>query len=92
MAHELFPGLVIAPRALRRLHLLDDLDQLLARVDGTAAMIARELVTRCNLTRRVNVLEREIVQIVRQLTPTLLAVLQRQSLHKYSGRFSCFDR
>jgi hypothetical protein len=32
------------------------------------------------------------MQIVRQLTPTLLAVLQRQSLHKYSGRFNCFDR
>lgn len=73
--HELLPGLVIAPRALRRQRLLNELDDRLAAVDGTVARIARELVADIRrLTLRVNELEREIAAIVRPLVPTLLAL------------------
>src|SRR5437660_68273 len=58
--HELFPELVIAPKALRRQHVLADLHRRLSGVDGTVASIAVELVERTReLTVRVNELERE---------------------------------
>jgi transposase len=73
--HELFPGLDIPPRALRRQHVLAQLEQRLAGVDGTVARIARELLaTIRELTVRVNALEREITGIVRTLAPALLAL------------------
>lgn len=73
--HELFPGLAIPPRALSRLHVLDELDDRLAAVDCTVGLIARELVARCcALTLRISQLEREITQLVSRLAPTLLAL------------------
>lgn len=73
--HELFPGLGIAPKALRRQHVLDELDDRLAGVPGPVADIARELVVRCReSTRRANELEVEITGIVRRLAPSLLAL------------------
>ena len=73
--HELFPDLVVAPRALRRLHVMDELEQSLAQVKGPVAMIARTLVTHCReLTLKVNELERQIVRLVGQLAPTLVAL------------------
>lgn len=73
--HELFPGLEIAPKALRRQHVLDELERRLAGVAGTVADIARELVVRCReSTRRANELELEITAIVRRLAPSLLAL------------------
>ena len=73
--HELFPGLEIAPKALRRQHVLDGLERRLAGVTGTVADIARELVLRCReSTRRANELELEIANIVRRLAPSLLAL------------------
>jgi transposase len=71
--HELFPGHEIAPKALKRFHVLDEIVELLAGVEGTVAEIARELVLRTReLTVRVNELEREITVIVRVLAPSLL--------------------
>jgi hypothetical protein len=73
--HELFPGLVIPPRALRRQNVLASLADRLADVDGTVARIGREQLTSIReLTLRVNALEREITAIVRTLAPTLLAL------------------
>lgn len=66
--HELFPGREIAPKALKRFHVLNELAELLGGVDGTVAEIARELVVRTReLTIRANELEREITVIVRVL-------------------------
>jgi len=71
--HELFPGREIAPKALKRFHVLDELAALLTEVDGTVAEIARELVGRTReLTVRANELEHEIARLVRVLAPTLL--------------------
>lgn len=73
--HELFPGLVIPSRSLRRYRVLADLDERLAGREGTVAVIARELVARCReLTLRARQLEREITLIVRRLAPSLLAM------------------
>ena len=73
--HELFPGLEIPPKALRRQHVLDELDDRLAGVAGTVADIARELLVRCReSTRRANELEAQITGIVRRLAPSLLAL------------------
>ncbi len=73
--HELFPGLGIAPKALRHRHVLDELEVRLAGVPGRVAAIARELLGRCReLTLRVNELEREITSLVRVVTPSLLAL------------------
>lgn len=73
--HELFPGLEIPPKALRRQHVLDQLRARLAGVTGTVADIARELLIRCReYTRRANELEVEIASIVRRLAPSLLAL------------------
>jgi len=73
--HELFPGLEIPPRALRRSNVIADLEVRLVGLPGRVADLARELVARCReLTRRVNELEREIGGLVRRLAPTLLAL------------------
>ena len=73
--HELFPGLNIVPKSLRRRHVLDGLEQRLDSHDGTVAAIARELVTRCReLTARADEIEGEIRTMVRRLAPTLLAM------------------
>jgi transposase len=71
--HEVFPGREIAPKALKRFHVLDELEELLNDADGTVTEIALELVIRTReLTVRVNALEREITVIVRVLAPNLL--------------------
>lgn len=44
--HELFPDWVIAPKALRRYHVLDQVDERLGGTEGLVASIARELVAR----------------------------------------------
>jgi transposase len=73
--HELFPGLAIPPRALRRSNVMADLEARLDGAPGRVAAIARELVARCgDLTGRVNELEREIAALARTLAPTLLAL------------------
>jgi transposase len=66
--HELFPGLEIPPKSLRRLHVIEELEARLDSVDGTVAAIALELLVRCReLTTRANSLEREIAALVRRL-------------------------
>lgn len=73
--HELFPELVIPPKALRRQHVLADLERRLAEVDGTVAAIATELVVRTReLTIRINELEREITALVVPMVPILLTL------------------
>jgi len=73
--HELFPGLEIPPKALRRQHVLAELEERLAGVTGTVADIARELLVRCReSTSRANELQVEITRIVRRLAPSLLAL------------------
>jgi transposase len=73
--HELFPGMTLASRSLRRKRVFDELEQRLDGVEGTVARIARELVARIrNLTLRVNELEKEIAKIVKILAPSLLAL------------------
>lgn len=73
--HELFPGLEIAPKALRRLCVLDELAERLAGVEGTVAAIARDLLARCReMTLRINELERQIARIVDRLAPSLVAL------------------
>jgi transposase len=73
--HELFPGLAIPPRSLRRESVFIDLEKRLADVDGTVARIARELVAEIrDLTKRANELEREIADLVRGVAPSLLAM------------------
>src|SRR5215216_4488608 len=65
--HELFPGLEIAPKSLRRYCVLASLEERLAPVTGTVAGIARELLLRCReLTVRADELEREIRRLVRR--------------------------
>jgi transposase len=76
--HELFPDLEIAPRALRRQHMLDRVEQRLRGAEGTVARIALELLARCReLFARAAELEREIRRRVRQLAPTLLEPSRR---------------
>lgn len=71
--HELFPGLEIQPRSLRRLYVLDSLERQPGELSGTVATIARELIVRTReLSVRVSDLEHEIGRLVRQLAPTLL--------------------
>jgi transposase len=73
--HELFPGLEIPPKSLRRHHVVAALEAQLVNVNGTVAAIARELLGRCReLTHRVNELERQVLRLVRDLAPTLLAL------------------
>jgi transposase len=71
--HELFPGLFIPSRGLRRRCVFAELEQRLAGVEGTVARIARELVASiADLTERANTLEREIKVMVRTVAPSLL--------------------
>lgn len=71
--HELMPELHVAPKALRRFPALDLVAAELARLDGTVAEIAGELVERIReLTVRCNALEREIGALVQAIAPTLL--------------------
>jgi transposase len=73
--HELFPGLEIAPRALRRYHVMNEVEERLEGAGGTVARIARELLVRGReLTIRINELEREITVVVRRLAPSLLTL------------------
>lgn len=73
--HELFPGLEIPPKALRRQHVVDELEERLAGVLGTVADIARELLIRIReYTRRAAELQAEITRIVRRLAPSLLTL------------------
>lgn len=73
--HELFPGLEIPPKGLRRLKVIADLDRRLGDVEGPVAEIARELLARIReLTVRAGELEREITRLVRPLAPSLLAL------------------
>ncbi len=73
--HELFPGLLVPSRGLRRYRVLAELEERLCGLEGTVAAIARELVARCReLTLRARNLEREITTIVRRLAPSLLAM------------------
>jgi transposase len=73
--HELFPGLEIPPKALRRQHIIAGLEARLDGTQGTIARICRELLSRCReLTLQANELEREITRLIRRLAPTLLAL------------------
>ncbi len=66
---------MIAPKALRRLHVLDDLERRLAGASGTVAAIAAGLVVRTReLTVRAHDIEAEIRVIVRRLAPALLSL------------------
>ncbi len=73
--HELFPGLEIAPKALRRYHVMSEVEERLEGIPGTVARMARELLIRCReLTVRANELEREITVLVGRLAPSLLSL------------------
>jgi transposase len=73
--HELFPGLEIAPKALRRQQVLSSLEARLQGRDGTLVGICRELLVRCReLTLRANQLERQIAELVQRLAPSLLTL------------------
>ena len=73
--HELFPGLVIAPKALRRQHVLCSLEERLQDLDGILVSICRELLQRCReLTLRANELERQIAELVQSIAPSLLSL------------------
>lgn len=73
--HELMPELQVAPNALRRFRALDQVAAELARLDGTVAAIAGELVERIReLTVRCNALEREIGALVQTIAPTLVGL------------------
>jgi transposase len=73
--HELDPSWDPAPRALTRFKQLDAVAERLEGLNGTVAWVARDLVGRIReLTVAANDLERRIVERVRTLTPSLLAV------------------
>lgn len=73
--HELFPGLTIAAKSLRRQHVLNDLEKRLGETSGTVTVIALELLRRTReLTLRCNELERQIAQVVVHLAPTLMGL------------------
>jgi transposase len=73
--HELFPGFEIPSRSLRHEPMLTLLDNRLRGLQGTVAVLARELVARCRaLNLRAAELEREIGRIMRRMAPTLLAL------------------
>ena len=73
--HELFPGLEIPPKGLRRLKVIGELEQRLGDVQGPVASIARELLVRTReLTVRANELEGEITRLVGPLATRLLAL------------------
>jgi transposase len=73
--HELAPGEEPAPRTLARPAVLDALERRLAALEGTVALIARDLVVRIReLTGAVDALERRLAGLVGSLAPTLLAL------------------
>lgn len=73
--HELDPSWDPAPRALTRFKQLDAVAERLEGLNGTVAWVARDLVGRIReLTVAANDLERRIVERVRTLTPSLLAM------------------
>jgi transposase len=73
--HELAPDWVIPPKALRRFHVLDEVEKRLQGLEGTVAAIAAELAARSReLTVRANELEQDIAVLVKQLVPTLVAM------------------
>jgi transposase len=71
--HELTPGEAPTSRSLDRRGVMDALEQHLTGVSGTVARLARELLGRIRaLTQTIDELEREITQLVKRLSPTLL--------------------
>jgi transposase len=73
--HELDPSWDPTPRSLIRYSHLDAVSARLQAVQGTVARIARDLVGRIReLTIQANALEREILELVRSLCPTLLGL------------------
>ncbi|MFJ7949465.1 IS110 family transposase [Streptomyces sp. NPDC096354] len=73
--HEIDPELVVPSRGLKRLCVLDTLEADLAVRCGVVAEIALDLVRDCRrLTLRINAMEAQLRQLVRELAPNLLAV------------------
>ncbi len=73
--HELDPSWDPTPRSLVRYRHLNALTTRLQAMDGTVARIARDLVGRIReLTEQANALQREILELVRSLAPTLLGL------------------
>jgi transposase len=73
--HELDPSWDPAPRSLVRFKTLDEVAARLDGIDGTVALVARDLVARIReLTAAANELERRIVQMVAELAPRLLGL------------------
>jgi transposase len=73
--HELDPAWDPTPRSLVRFKHLDAVAARLQMMQGTVARIARELVGAIReLTEKANALQREILELVRSLAPTLLQV------------------
>jgi transposase len=73
--HELDPSWDPTPRSLTRSKHLDALAARLEPMQGTVARIARDLVG-CirELTDKANALQKEILELVRSLAPTLLSL------------------
>jgi transposase len=73
--HELAPEFEIRPRGLRTDRIVDLVDQRLSDMQGTVAMIAREILERIHeLNQRVKELEHQIAILVAQIAPALLAI------------------
>ncbi|WP_432190533.1 IS110 family transposase [Streptomyces sp. Tue6028] len=73
--HEIDPELVVPSRGLKRLCVLDTLEADLAARCGVVAEIALDLVRDCRrLTMRINAMEAQLRQLVRELAPNLVAV------------------
>ena len=74
--HELEPEWEPVARGLDRASAYDTIQARLDGVEGIVARLARRLVERCRgLTSEIDQLEAEITELVRRLTPTLLAVV-----------------
>lgn len=73
--HELDPEWDPAPRSLVRFKHLEAAAARLQAMEGTVARIARDIVGSIReLTEKANALQREILQLVRSLAPTLLGL------------------
>jgi transposase len=73
--HELDPAWDPTPRSLVRFKHLDAVAARLEVMQGTVARIARDLVGSIrDLTQKANALQREILELVRSLVPTLLQI------------------